>query len=455
MTNDASGCARIFLSHTTADAGLARAVQEAVEGLCPGRIQVHHSSRVDSVGGVPTGANWFSWIGREVRDAELTLALLTPASSAKPWLLWETGAVFGAAYATGLEDERPLWPILFRIKADHLPGPLTAMTRHARDGEGRVEFGALLDDLLELLGVRGRLTHRDQRTGQKNLELVLDRYQDQVAEALRLLPITPTEGAIQEWCARLDDLLRTGRAAQVEHFRDWLDIAFGRDVRERPRPLDARIHRRLGHLYIAAKRYDEAAQQFRLTAELAPRDIFVLRTLGEAAYKAGSVAEMRQCLDEIQQLDSAACSRNEECAALLGKYHHRLEGNPEKAVAIYERAAQNLPQSYYIRDLWAQALLALGQRDAARAQYKQVLQVLAREGDRSMWAHASAASAALVTGAPDEVTSRLRAVASWNPSPDSVEVIEGALRESNQLLLTAERLPSDLLRVPLPETATR
>ena len=439
--------ASVFVSHTGSDDGLADAIQFAIEGLCPGKIRVCHSSRKDGVGGVPTGANWLNWIGGQVRDADVTFVLLTPTSLTKSWLLWETGAVYGAAFAAGAEKDRSLWPLLYRMQAEDLPGPLRAMNRQARRGDSAAQFGQVVEDLLDYLSERGKLNARDQRAAAGCIKTTLEQYMSAVNKALRTSPILPTEPVIQEWCARLDDLLHSGRASEVDHLRDWLDIAFGRDDKDRLRPLDARIHRRLGQLYVSGKRYTQAAEQFRLTWELAPRDIFVLRTLGEAALKASDLEEADRCLQEIERLDVDAISRNADCAALKGGYLQATD-RQEEACRVYETALGNMENSYYLRDLLGQVQLELEHVGDARESYRKTLEVLAHTGERTMWAHATAATAGLVTGDPSGVTNHLEAVASFKPSADNVQAIERALISMNDRLPTNERVSRDLLRVP-------
>ena len=312
----------------------------------PSKICVFHSSRLDNVGGVGVGDDWFHWIGRQVRDADITCVVLTKASLAKPWLHWETGAVYGAASAAAEPDASArLWPLLYGLEAEDLPGPLSAMNAQARRGDEERQFRQVIDQVLDTLADRRKLAARDQRSAEREVDAAVDEYLGVVQAALRSSPIIPTEAAVQEWCARLDELLVSGRHSEVNHLRDWLDIAFGRDDEgDRLKPLDARIHRRLGQLYVAAQDYRSAAEQFRLTYELAPRDIYVLRTLGEAALKAGSEDEAEQCLDEIERLDAKAFARNADCAALKGKWL-RTKGLLAEAHRLYDEASRNVSDS--------------------------------------------------------------------------------------------------------------
>ncbi|MGY2082274.1 TIR domain-containing protein [Blastococcus sp. SYSU DS0539] len=445
--SDASG-GRIFVSHTGSDKRLATALEHAIESLCTGRIRVCHSSRKDSAGGVPTGVDWFVWIGEQVREADLTIAVLTPASLAKPWLLWETGAVYGATYAASDgRAERPLWPLLFKVAPGQLPGPLGAMNRQARRGDDPQEIRQLLEDIIDFLHDRGRLSSSDLRQATRRVDDTLDNYLSAIQSALRDLPIAPTEAAIQEWCARLDHLAAKSRFSEVDHLRDWLDIAFGRDENDRGRPLDSRIHRRLGELYLACGKYKQAAEQLRLTWDLAPRDVYVLRTLGEAALKDTDLEATGSYIEEIERLDRQAFQRNADCAALKGKLL-RLKADLPGAREVYAAALKQNQDSYYLYDLLGQVELQRGDMPAATKAYREALNAVGRLDERSMWASATAATASLVLGQQAAMTQHLAAFARTRPSLDSVRALEGALAACNDHLPPSLQVSRDALRVP-------
>lgn len=447
MPDSDAGRARLFVSHTGSDERLATALERAIEGLCAGKIRVCHSSRKDSTGGVPTGVDWFVWIGEQVREADMTLALLTPASLAKPWLLWETGAIYGAAYAAADgRAQRPLWPLLFRVGPEQLPGPLAAMNRQARRGEDPQEVKQLFEDVIDFLHDRGKLSSADLRQATRRVDDTLSEYLSAIQSALRNLPIAPTEAAIQEWCGRLDHLAARSRFSEVDHLRDWLDIAFGRDEQDRGRPLDARIHRRLGELYLACGKYKQAAEQLRLTWDLAPRDVYVLRRLGEAALKDADLDGTSVYIEEIQRLDRQAFERNADCAALKGKYL-RLREDLRSARQVYTAALKQNRDSYYLWDLLGQVALQQDDLPAATEAYQEALSALGRLDERSMWASATSATAALVLGNCDHLRQHLAAFAAARPSLDSARAFEGALVACNDLLPAARQVSRDVLRV--------
>src|SRR5262249_55960147 len=138
----------------------------------------------------------------------------------------------------------------------------------------------LVEDMLERFGPK--FTRQEvMRFGERRRGAIKD-YLERVDIILRKLPMLVTESGIQEWLSRLDEIAKASRFSEVAVVENWLDVAFGRESADRQRPLDVRLHRRLGELYGSGGQDSDAARQFELARQLAPRDIFLLRRLGKA-----------------------------------------------------------------------------------------------------------------------------------------------------------------------------
>ena len=76
-----------------------------------------HFSTSKQVGSGPDhGDNWMTWIAEfQVKQCDFALVLLTPASIQKPWIVWETGAVHGAAMMLGEGGRRKVRPLVFQV----------------------------------------------------------------------------------------------------------------------------------------------------------------------------------------------------------------------------------------------------------------------------------------------------------------------------------------------------
>ncbi len=257
----------------------------------------------------------------------------------------------------------------------------------------------------------------------------------------------PTEPAIQEWCERLDKLVKDRRLSEVGYLHDWLNLTFGRGRDERPLPLDLRLHRRLGDAYRQAKHPDRAAQEFAMALEFAPRDIFLLRALGLAYLDADRQDEAKKVVDRIAELDKDAFSHNVECAGLKGRLQ-RADNNLEGAVETYRSAFERNSDAYYIGDILGQTLLRLGKIEEARGVYRRVSESVDRLAEWNIWTHASRATASLVLNDEPRALHHLAEVAALRPAPDDLKRIGDGLEDVQKWLkleaVTCERLRAAL-----------
>jgi hypothetical protein len=356
--------ATIFLSHTASDAEVAHAIRGALELLFgEGTLTISYSTRKDLEGSIQSGEDWFGWITQQVRGASSTLVVLTPASVQKPWILWETGAVYGAAASQEQTDLRRVRPLTFGIKSAEVPGPLASMRLQIARGDSAEDVRQLLNDLVREM--------QPQLSAERLLS-VAQRINDAVGlwltatgEALRLAPLLPTEPVVQEWLSRLDELSSGGRASEVGHLHQWMIVAFGREKDGSERPLDVRLHRRLGDLYAATLEHEHAAEQYLLAHRLAPRDIYTLRFLGKAYLDTGRIEAAGHVVSDIDALDPSAVVHNAQCAALKGRWLI-ASGDPAAARSVYAASLEANQRSYYLADLLGQVLLTLGERCGAR-----------------------------------------------------------------------------------------
>jgi tetratricopeptide (TPR) repeat protein len=342
------------------------------------------------------------------------------------------------AVVVGKDDARKVRPLVFRIPPEQVPDPFRDI--QLVKGDDSTDMQTIFVDWMNDLppAVSGRAGMR--------LEGTLKKYLSAVEHALDNAPLVPTEAVVQEWILRLDDLRSQNRMSEVRSLHDWLNIAFGREQGDKP--LDVRLHRRLGELYLNASNYDEAIDQFELARQSSPRDILVLRELGRAylgaAEKGSDKANQktREIIEIIGKLDSDAFERNLECAALKGRWLRQRD--PSAARDIYQKAFQRNPKSYYAGDLLGQMQLQLKEIDAARNTYRQVLDVINSLGERNLWVQATAANAAIITNAdPAIIREKLAAIREFKPSPENLRTIEDGLRRIQESLGSDESALKD------------
>jgi tetratricopeptide (TPR) repeat protein len=238
-------------------------------------------------------------------------------------------------------------------------------------------------------------------------------------------PALVSNVVIEEWRLRLEAVMRENRASEVDALHDWMDVSFGRDTRDRPQPIDLRIHTRLAELYLKSKNHRRAIEQLELARQLAPRDIFVLRTMGRAYLDSDDREQAKAVIDRISELDKNAFVRSAECAALLGRWY-RKAGDLAKAEEVYATALNADPDSYYLANLIAEVRLEAGRPDVGDA-FRRALAIIEGLDEKNVWTHATAANAAFFIGEDARAIDHLRAASALRPDAGSIATIERGL----------------------------
>jgi hypothetical protein len=87
--------ALVFISHDTRNANLAEAFANLLSDVSGGTLKSFRSSDKKGNTGIEFGAEWFSTIMAQLADATDVVALLTPQSLDRPWILYEAGVAKG------------------------------------------------------------------------------------------------------------------------------------------------------------------------------------------------------------------------------------------------------------------------------------------------------------------------------------------------------------------------
>jgi tetratricopeptide (TPR) repeat protein len=415
----------IFISLTEHDKPIAEALGEAFTAVFgDGLLEVKFSPSRQVGAGIASGEDWFKWIVDRVKACHFALILVTPASVNKPWILWEAGAVAGAALALSDGDLRKVRPIVYQVPVELIPSPIRDSKAQFRRGDVGEDFRLMLDEMFDELAAE--LSQKTRREFAKIRDDAVAEYLVRVERALLNAPAVSAPAVIEEWCLRLDDLKRENRASEAEHLQDWMDLAFGRA--DRPLPLDLRIHSRLASLYMKARNYPRAIAQLRLARQLAPRDIFVLRQLGQALLSQGDRDGASEVLERIDKLDAKAVVHNAECAALAARWH-RGGHDLKRAGSVLAAALAANPQSYYLANLLAEVFADDGQRADAERAYRQVLEIIEKLREDNVWAKASMANARFFIGEDEAATELLRAILATGPDAGTRATIERGMNE--------------------------
>jgi tetratricopeptide (TPR) repeat protein len=416
---------KVFISHSHKDEPLASAFRDTLKNVFP-QVEVAFSSDKTAGGGPQSGSNWLQWINNEMRNCQESLLLLTPYSIRKPWPMWEAGAVGGMALVAapdGAETNKVVTPIRFNIPEEALPGPF--VVTQAVDGRKDESLRKLLGDLMN---------RYDYATTKVIINAVLNEQIPLLAKKIRgwldNAPPVVTEGMITEWCSRLDQLREEKRSREVRHLHRWIRLMYEGPAgsesdgdkwvsKKREETWDLRLHLRLAHNYTIAQQFEEAIGQYKLAAELAPLDVFVLHRLAQVYLDRKDFAAARKTIDQILSLDNEALKWNAEVAGLVGRYWkdegRRCEqtDKPQQAQEAY-RTALNAYQNameidgpkvdLYMADNVGQLSLKLGDVAAARKAYERAgaaLESVTPETE-SIWTLATRVTTALVLSNDDD-----------------------------------------------------
>lgn len=414
---------QIFISLTHADTGIAEALRTALVALFRDLVQVHFSTSKELAGGIRSGEDWFQWIVDRVQKCDIALILITPSSVNKPWILWEAGAVAGAALASGQAGMRKVRPLIYQVPSDLIPSPIRDSKVQFRRGDRMEEVTSLFKEIQD--------AYKDEFNSDRLEEIIVGRpavlktYLETVQKCLLNAPALVSNVVIEEWRLRLETVMKENRPSEVDALHDWMDVSFGRDRKDRPQPLDLRIHMRLADLYLKAKNHKRAIEQLDLARQLAPRDIFVLRSMGRAYLDNDDRENAKVVIDRIAELDPTAFVRNSECAALLGRWY-RKAGDLQKAEEVYAAALNEDGTSYYLANLVAEVRLEAGKPDAADA-FRRALKIIDALDEKNVWTHATAANAAFFIGDDARAIEHLRSTAALRPDAGSIASVERGL----------------------------
>lgn len=418
---------KVFLSHSHSDRILADGMRDLLANVFGDKIDVEYSSDRSAGGGIAPGEDWLPWIVQQVKESAWTLVLLTPDSLNKPWLLWEAGAVSGVGYAA--KGAGRVVPVLYRISPELIPGPMRS--KQGVIGEAREGVERLLDALDGSLDAGQRVLGSSPAARKALLNAMVPQHLDGVREALRERPLQLSESMIQEWLARLNALAQQGRWPEAAHVHRALRLAHAPLGAVQDVPLDVRIHRTLGEMYLAAKRAADAVAQFQLGLQLAARDLYLMHKLALAQVEAGDIGAAFETLAAIERLDAKITAEDPEFAGLRGRLHKsraKLSGSRADLAAArdsYAVVMRAQPSSYYMADNVGQLSLQLGEVEPAREAFRISKAAIEKSGECSVWSLASLASACLVLGEKERALEALARLKKVPPTPRELDSVRG------------------------------
>jgi hypothetical protein len=144
---------KVLISHAHDEKALAEAWSTLIADVLMGAVETWFSSDVTSGGGIGIGKEWRTDLYEKLAESGFIIAIQTPISTARPWIMWECGV------ASGIERERGIIPIVFGMRRSELANPLSSYQVYS--GEDADQVREVLERLAKEAGLSPKEHHVD------------------------------------------------------------------------------------------------------------------------------------------------------------------------------------------------------------------------------------------------------------------------------------------------------
>lgn len=420
----------VLISHASEEQALAEAWRDLLETTSSGMIRAWFSSDVTPTGGMDLGKEWRETLYQEIEKSHVVIALQTPTSVGRQWIMWECGV------ASGVEKVRSIVPVIFSMGFRDLASPLTSY--EAYSGESKTSVREVCERLLvtELeLTVREVLYEEGLKNYFESIELNKPRR------------ATGPE-QIELWKSRFEEKIRYGRVAEIPHLRKSMYESFPDDFK----PTVASLHDLLSRtLLFENELYDDAVTEVDYALQIVGDDIELLHRKALALADKQDLPAAREIVSNLLTAHPRL-QDNPELASLEGRIYRDSwllsteSSDLEKAFKAYLRAYE-ADWTQYFPGINAGSL-ALAKEDESRANdiFQDVLstcQELRKRTPISYWVDFSAGEAHLGLGQAEEAILEYQLGLSRNPGPprrDKSSAFKGVAR-----MVAAKGLDKDTL----------
>ena len=194
-------------------------------------------------------------------------------------------------------------------------------------------------------------------------------------------------------------ILATMSIRQTRNWRDSVSLFECVLARLGNDPYRTDIYFRLGNVYVAQNRLDEAIRQYREAIRLKPDYAEAHNNLGAAFLNKGQTAEaIGQFKEALRLKPDDAQAHNNLGAALLN------QGRTDEAISQFQEAIRLKPDDAGIRNNLRKALLKKGQLDEAICQFQEAIRLKPDDAD----AHNNLGAVLLEKGQIEEAISQLQ-----------------------------------------------
>ncbi len=394
----------VLISHAHDEQKLAGAWKELLESISAGTIAVWYSSDMDSGGGMPVGKEWRDALYQRLEQSQFVIAIQTPLSAGRPWVMWECGV------ASGVMRERGLIPVVYGMGKGDLASPLAAFEIY--QGEDGEQVRRVCNQLAAAANLQVRPATLDLFVPSylKSLELVTPRK-------------NPTAEEFALWRNRFEDLVRLGREGELLIHRQMMYAAFG----GKPRRLELALHDMLSGMLLQQSKHPECLEEVEFALTFATGDVALLHRKGLALARQNDLRQAENVVKAIYDIEPQL-RNNPEIAGLEGRIYRSLwkaggaEADLDQAIESYRRAYEADPMQYYPGINAAELLLFKKKQDEAQTILRAVL-VTCRDLQKrpvvSYWTDFTAAQAEIGNGDLNAAEAEYSAALKRVPQPSN------------------------------------
>lgn len=385
----------VLISHAYNEKELAEAWKTLIENVTLGTVEVWFSSDQHATGGVSLGKDWRDDLNQRLKASHFILAIQTPSSSSRPWVMWECGA------ASSMGEAHGIIPIVYSIGRGELANPLS--TYQVYSGEDSMQ----IREVCARLGRAAGLKLATETIQESHIQTYLD-----AINAFHPRKIVSAE-QMNTWRQVFEQLLQEGRTDEVADARQRMYASFVVPFQ----PVDPTIHFTLSKELSGQKKLEEARDEIDYALRLDKDNIQFLHQKILILIELRELHSAEEIIESVFKLKKEL-RMDQEFAALEGRIHREhwiLGEEPEeldKALAAYQRAYElDKTHRYYAGINFAELALAKGDISLAEQTLQDVLTVcrkLQAEPHVSYWVDFTAGNAYMGLGNAEVAISEYR-----------------------------------------------
>jgi len=419
---------KVLISHYHEERALADAWKELLKSTSLGAIEAWYSSDSHAAGGMTIGIEWRDQLHEKLAESNFILAIQTPTSAGRPWVMWECGV------ASGIDKERGIIPIIYSMKPGELANPISSYQLYQGEDENQVR------QVCERLTMAADL-HPEPHVYTEPLK----KYFNAIKLYRPRKAIHPEQ--IEIWRDRFEKLIQSGRVNEIFAMRQQMYASLGKPFN----PVDPSVHELLSKILLDQGYFQDVIEEVDYALKLLDEDTVLLHRKALALVELHNLQEAKNVINEIISLNQELHS-NPEIASLQGRLYReqwRLTENPQDldaAIEAYYRAYQADKTQYYPGINAATLSLTKGDTELANQIFQEIVTLCQQRQQGSVvsyWVDFTAGEAYLGQGDVEAAIAEYKKGVSRTPPPplrDQDSAVKGVRR-----IVMAKKLSSEII----------